>query len=89
MLLSRYRLALLLEEPYHHSLLFGGKQRAAGSGDDAPHGSVSAIPTRTWSASSMEDEILAIGQMQGCGDNPTIPELLQALIEYHRSCIDR
>jgi hypothetical protein len=73
----KYRLGLMMEEPYHHQLLYGGKKdRVVGEGDDSAGiaAEVQEAAFRTWSASAMEDEIAAIGQMHGCWGTPTVPQ---------------
>jgi hypothetical protein len=72
-LLHRYRIGLMTEEPYHHQLLFGGKQEAAGQGDKGGIAEeVVSAAFRTWSASAMEDEISAIANIHGCWGEPTV-----------------
>ncbi|KAK3284667.1 hypothetical protein CYMTET_7699 [Cymbomonas tetramitiformis] len=87
---ARYRIGLMCEERFHHQLLYGGAKRSAEEGGDEEEGPKQSFMPHgaTWSASAMEDEILAIGQMHGCWGNPTVEELLQGLLAEHKSCLE-
>jgi len=83
-----YRLGLLAEDGYLQKIYFG-----LGSIPPTPEGGENSVEdelsritnAKTWSASSMEEEILAIARKHGVvEDSPEVSVLLQALTAEHK-----